>query len=95
MLEHISLGTVSTGFEPAIFAVTGRRDNRYTTRPGELILLILKAHCQNKNYQPCNDLLTSVLDYALSSGSLVTIVAYFGRYLASGVVSPYHSDKIS
>ena len=24
---------VSTGIEPAIFCVTGRRDNRYTTRP--------------------------------------------------------------
>ena len=23
----------STGFEPAIFSVTGRRDNRYTTTP--------------------------------------------------------------
>ena len=34
-------------------------------------------------------MLTSVLDYALSSGSLVTIVTGFGRYLALGVVSPY------
>lgn len=25
--------TVPTGIEPAIFAVTGRRDNRYTTGP--------------------------------------------------------------
>ena len=61
--------------------MTGRRDNRYTTRPGALLLLILKAHCQNKGYQLCDDLLTSVLDYALSSGSLVTIVTSFGRYL--------------
>ena len=27
------LETVPTGIEPAIFAVTGRRDNRYTTEP--------------------------------------------------------------
>ena len=89
MLEHISLGTVSTGIEPAIFAVTGRRDNRYTTRPSELMFFILKAHCQNKSHQLCNNLLTSVLSYALPSGSLVAIVTVFGRYLALGVVSPY------
>ena len=89
MFEHFRLATVSTGIEPAIFAVTGRRDNRYTTRPSELMLFILKAHCQNKNYQLCDDLLTSVLDYALPNRSLVAIVTGFGRYLALGVVSPY------
>ncbi len=57
--------TVSTGIEPAIFAVTGRRDNRYTTRPSELMFLILKAHCQNKSHQLCDNLLTSVLDCAV------------------------------
>ena len=34
-LSNVSLytKTVPTGIEPAIFAVTGRRDNRYTTGP--------------------------------------------------------------
>ena len=72
--------TVSTGIEPAIFAVTGRRDNRYTTRPSELMFLILKAHCQNKNYQLCNELLTSALDDALLNRSLVAIVTVFGHF---------------
>ena len=31
----MSILTVPTGIEPAIFAVTGRRDNRYTTGPSE------------------------------------------------------------
>ena len=77
------------GIEPAIFAVTGRRDNRYTTRPSELMFLILKAHCQNKSHQLCNNLLTSALGYTLPNRSLVAIVTVFGRYLALGVVSPY------
>ena len=49
--------------------------------------MILKAHCQNKNYQLCNELLTSALGYALPNRSLVAIVTVFGRYLALGVVS--------
>ena len=32
-IEIFSTSTVPTGIEPAIFAVTGRRDNRYTTGP--------------------------------------------------------------
>ena len=53
------------------------------------MLFILKAHCQNKNYQLCNELLTSALGDALPNRSLVAIVTVFGRYLALGVVSPY------
>ena len=32
--------TVPTGIEPAIFAVTGRRDNRYTTGPFGLYTIV-------------------------------------------------------
>ena len=32
-MSWFSHRTVPTGIEPAIFAVTGRRDNRYTTGP--------------------------------------------------------------
>ena len=89
------LQTVSTGIEPAIFAVTGRCDNRYTTRPSELMFLILKAHCQNKSHQLCNNLLTSALGYALPNRSLVAIVTVFGRYLAlGGGVPPYIPTRL-
>ena len=37
-LRYKHILTVPTGIEPAIFAVTGRRDNRYTTGPTDLMI---------------------------------------------------------